>query len=337
MCPCQSPPPSPSPSPSQSSLPSTTITMEHKNELLLATFYNVIIFKIGEKGAKHKYEPSKLSIYTDRVLSHKGWFVARNLAGNSLNVNAYIPGNCPVLLKELHREIYFGKVPSLSCVNEAGKPIPTMWTFKMGSRADMESVYGFLTMFGKLAATVNELSPPTTIAMKPRRRLQATSPAESSSSTSVNLLETSNDDLDDDEDETWWTKEGKENNSNENKNNKKNEKKTTRWTSALCPTQWKSPAVLLLLRAKIFWQGSETTWRKKDAVKKSQARDRLKKKTVFFSAPFLKIQAAPFLQKAKTFYLAATTKRISILIASAHFRMTTRTTNLFSKLKLREE
>ena len=311
--------------------------MEHKNELLLATFYNVIIFKIGEKGAKHKYEPSKLSIYTDRVLSHKGWFVARNLAGNSLNFNAYIPGNCPVLLKELHREIYFGKVPSLSCVNEAGKPIPTMWTFKMGSRADMESVYGFLTMFGKLAATVNELSPPTTIAMKPRRRLQATSPAESSSSTSVNLLETSNDDLDDDEDETWWTKEGKENNSNENKNNKKNEKKINTLDLSIMSDSTEEPSSPTFAESQDILAGVRNNMKEKGHGKKSQARDRLKKKTVFFSAPFLKIQAAPFLQKAKTFYLAATTKRISILIASAHFRMTTRTTNLFSKLKLREE
>ena len=173
--------------------------MENQSEITLATFSNVIIYKIGEKGAKHKYEPSKVTIYTNRSRSYKGWIIARNHAGNSMNFNAYIPGNCPIVLKEKQREIYFGKVPSLSFVNKAGKPIPTMWTFKMANDKDLQSVYGFLLMFAKLAAVVNALPPPTTLFSKKKRTVQVESPVTTLTDRSVNLLEESENEDDDDE------------------------------------------------------------------------------------------------------------------------------------------
>ena len=162
--------------------------MEHKDEIVVAVFHNVVISRIGVGGVNEVYEPSKLTVYTVKSRGCKGWFVARNPAGNSLNFNAYIPGGCPVLMNEQKREIYFGKVPSLSFVDKRGKGIPTMWTFKLRNNAALESLYGLLVLFSKLAAAVNKLPLPTT--------LFASNPIESPSTTglsndSVNLLEES--------------------------------------------------------------------------------------------------------------------------------------------------
>ena len=123
-------------------------------EVFFAT--NVVISRIGNSG-EETYLPSNVTVWTVKSRQNKGWVVARNLAGNSLNFNAIIPGKLPVQANDGDRSIRFGKVPSLSYTNEKGKAIPTIWCFKFGNKKSYEAFYGLLLTFAALADAVNSL------------------------------------------------------------------------------------------------------------------------------------------------------------------------------------
>ena len=93
--------------------------MDYIDDLTLATFFNVIVTRIGNTG-KETYEPATITFKSVRSKGLKGWIVRRNTAGNALVFNAYVPSGIPVLLGN-RRTVRFGKVPSLSFVSKNGQ------------------------------------------------------------------------------------------------------------------------------------------------------------------------------------------------------------------------
>ena len=117
---------------------------------------HVIISCIMDSG-EEKFEPANIWFYTKKDQEMKGQIVGRNLAGNALAFNAIVPGNVPVVGDNKGLAVHFGKVPSLSYVNDDGLPIPTLWKFKFNYRAEFEAFFGLMLTFSKLGWAVNKV------------------------------------------------------------------------------------------------------------------------------------------------------------------------------------
>lgn len=167
---------------------------------------NVIITRVGDTG-REKYLPSKVTITTVKSRDNKGWIVAKNHAGNSLNFNGIVPGGMPVKANRDDLSVWFGKVPSLSYVDKRGKPIPTLWCFRFSSEHDFECFYGLMLVLAKLGEQINRQEPHHLlehVAKKTNNNYDASDDASATSDEgSVNLLlddDTSHDaDADDDD------------------------------------------------------------------------------------------------------------------------------------------
>ena len=131
--------------------------MNDADELVIFKARNVTIFRIDSVGER-PYEPAHVEVRTVLSRSCKGWIVARNDAGNSLQFNGIIPGNMPCFVdRSKGYSVRFGKMPSESYKTDKGKSIPTLWLFKFGNESDLERFFGLLHVFSKLGSAVNKL------------------------------------------------------------------------------------------------------------------------------------------------------------------------------------
>ena len=121
-------------------------------------FSNSVVFsRIGNSG-EEQYYPGTMTIFSIKSRDFKGQIVARNYAGNVLIFNGMIPGNVPVIPFPDELVIRFGKVPSLSYVNEAGKPIPTLWKIKFSLADDFKKCFSLMLLFSHHGHVVNRLA-----------------------------------------------------------------------------------------------------------------------------------------------------------------------------------
>ena len=124
------------------------------NDIIVFHSNRVKITRIGDTGAE-TYEMAKLTIETMTDQDMKGRIVARNLAGNVLVFNGIICGNMPVRKGDEMFSIWFGKVPSLSYVDDNKKPIPTFWSARFFNVDEFQRFVGLLQVFSRLADEVN--------------------------------------------------------------------------------------------------------------------------------------------------------------------------------------
>ena len=112
--------------------------MENKNEVLIASFEHVRIWRLGESG-REDFEPATLKMFTVKDRDMKCHGVARNLAGNALIFNAIVPGNLCIKAYDNDISVTVAKIPSSTYVSRDGKPIPTIWNFKFLSSDLLEN------------------------------------------------------------------------------------------------------------------------------------------------------------------------------------------------------
>ena len=144
---------------STSTATSTIMDINDADEIVIFYADNVTFQRIGNSG-EETYEPGYVTIRTDKRRDWKGWVIARNHAGNVLIFNAMIPGGVPIVGYENTLSVRFGKVPSLSYVNDEGKPIPTLWKATFRSTREFQQFFGLMKVFAHLADVVNKNAPP---------------------------------------------------------------------------------------------------------------------------------------------------------------------------------